>query len=247
MSRQDDLRDDVQDDDDSSNGVLWLAAGAVAGVAAGMYLAHRFGGLSGLTARVRELLGGSVAEPDEAEADDVEAAQRAAHGHESYDDDDEHEEAFVSADEELEERVLEVFSNDPVLRERAVDIGAINPATIELTGHVFTAAESEHAMTIARGVPGVTTVVNLLSIRADEQGEDAAAERYASGDPSATEAQWEDPIVGTGATRQVHRDDRSLDHRSRHDDLGRHNDPKVPRETQWESIDEELRDSSDAP
>jgi hypothetical protein len=234
-----------QDENDSSFSVLWLAAGAVAGVAGGMYLAHRFGGLSGLTARVREMVGGSAPVPDALdEEEDVEAAQRAAHGHESYDDD---EEAFVSADEELEERVLEVFSNDPILRGRAVDIGAINPATIELTGHVFTAAESEHAMTIARGVPGVTTVVNRLNIRSDEQDEDAAADRYAAGDPAATEAQWEDPIVGTGATRQVHRDDRSLDDRSRHDDLGRHNDPRVPRETAWESVDEELRDSSDAP
>jgi hypothetical protein len=242
-----------QDDNESSFSVLWLAAGAAAGVAAGMYLAHRLGGLSGLTARVREMLGSSApVAGGQDEEQDVEATQRAAHGHESYDDeldddDDDEEEAFVSADEELEERVLEVFSNDPILRERAVDIGAINPATIELTGHVFTAAESEHAMTIARGVPGVTTVVNRLNIRSDEQDEDAAAGRYAAGDPSATEAQWEDPIVGTGATRQVHRDDRSLDDRSRHDDLGRHNDPRVPRETAWESIDEELRDSSDAP
>lgn len=243
-----------QDDNESSHGVLWLAAGAVAGVAAGMYLAHRFGGLSGLTARMRELFDRSAEETDDEEEDDVEAAQRAAHGHDAYDDDedtvfddDDEAEAFVSADEELEERVLEVFSNDPILRERAVDIGAINPATIELTGHVFTVTESEHAMTIARGVPGVTTVVNRLAIRADEQGEDAAAGRYAAGDASATEAQWEDPIVGTGRTRQVHRDDRSLDDRARHDDLGRHNDPKVPRETAWESVEEELRDSPDAP
>ena len=134
--------------------------------------------------------------------------------------------------------MLEVFSNDPVLRERAVDIGAINPATIELTGHVYTEIESEHAVTIARGVPGVTTVVNRLSVRADEQGEDAAAARYAAGDPRATEAQWEDPIVGTGARRQG-----ALDDRGRHEDLGRHDDPKVPLETRWEDVDEELRDA----
>jgi BON domain len=240
-----------EEESESSNGVLWLAAGAIAGVAAGMYLAHRFGGLQGLTARLRERFGGEAAVEDEEEEDD--ALGRSAHGsYEEEDDDDDaeegdEEEVFVSADEELEERVLEVFSNDPVLRERAVDIGAINPATIELTGHVFTEAESEHAMTIARGIPGVTTVVNRLNIRADEQGEAAAAERYAAGDPSEVEAQWEDPIVGTGKTRQVHRDDRSLDDRTRHDDLGRHNDPKVPLETKWESVEEELRDASDAP
>jgi hypothetical protein len=226
----------VQDEDDSSNGLLLLAAGAVAGIAAGMYLAHRFGGVSGLTARLRERFGVAAegAEADE-EDDDV---RHSAHG--SYEDDEE--DTFVSADEELEERVLEVFSNDPVLRERAVDIGAINPATIELTGHVYTETESEHAVTIARGVPGVTTVVNRLSVRADEQGEDAAAGRYAAGDPRSTEAQWENPIVGTGARRQGQRDDRS-----RHEDLGRHDDPKVPLETRWGDTDEGLRDAADAP
>jgi BON domain len=237
-----------QDDNDSSNGALWLAAGAVAGVAAGMYLAHRFGGLSGLTARARELFGRSTSDAED-EEDHDETARRSAHGsyEDEEDDDDADEEVFVSADEELEERVLEVFTNDPILRGRSVDIGAINPATIELTGHVFTASESEHAMTIARGVPGVTTVVNRLSIRADEQGEDAAVGRYAAGDPSATEAQWEEPIVGTGATRQVHRDDQSLDDRSRHDDLGRHNDPKVPLESKWDTVEEQLRDSPEGP
>jgi hypothetical protein len=206
MSRHDAERQE-QDETESSNGVLWLAAGAIAGVAAGIYLAQRFGGLSGLTARARELFG-RVAAGDEAEGkdDDIEPAPRSAHGSYEYEEEEVYEEdayeddgvedegieddegAFVSADEELEERVLEVFTNDPILRERAVDIGAVNPATIELTGHVFTAAESEHAMTIARGVPGVTTVVNRLTIRADEQGEDDIRPplRYSAGD-----ARWE--------------------------------------------------------
>lgn len=193
-----------QEETESSNGVLWLAAGAIAGVAAGMYLAQRFGGLSGLTARARELFDRvattSADQGAEEDDDDIEPAPRSAHGSyeyeeeegyvETYEDDaydedgvedegveDDDAGAFVSADEDLEERVLEVFTNDPILRERAVDIGAVNPATIELTGHVFTAAESEHAMTVARGVPGVTTVVNRLAIRSDEQGEDDAPPR----------------------------------------------------------------------
>jgi hypothetical protein len=186
-----------QEETESPTSVLWLAAGAIAGVAAGMYLAQRFGGLSGLTARARELfdrvVAADAAQGADEEDDDIEPAPRSAHGSYeeeegyvetdedgAYDDDDGEDEgiedddegAFVSADEDLEERVLEVFTNDPILRERAVDIGAVNRATIELTGHVFTAAESEHAMTVARGVPGVTTVVNRLAIRSDEQGED---------------------------------------------------------------------------
>src|ERR1700722_2570674 len=153
--------DDRQDDDDSSHGLLLLAAGAVAGIAAGMYLAHRFGGVSGLTARLRERFGGGAITETE---DDEEVARPSAHGsYEDFDDEDADDEddegTFVSADEELEESVLEVFSNDPVVREREVELGTIAPAPIELAGHVYNEFESEHAVAIARGVPGVPTVV----------------------------------------------------------------------------------------
>jgi len=37
---------------------------------------------------------------------------------------------------------------------------------------VFSAHESDHATVIARGVPGVETVVNRLSVRQDEQAEE---------------------------------------------------------------------------
>src|SRR6185503_11082036 len=49
------------------------------------------------------------------------------------------------------------FRNDPILAERAVDIGSIGEGLIELAGWGATATESEHAVTLARGVPGVAT------------------------------------------------------------------------------------------
>lgn len=82
--------------------------------------------------------------------------------------DDEDTEVFTSADPELEDRVLAAFSNDPVLCERAIDIGAIGPSTIELTGMVYTDDEYEHATVVTRGTPGVETVVNRLSVREDD-------------------------------------------------------------------------------
>lgn len=65
----------------------------------------------------------------------------------------------------LESRVLDAFHNDPVLVERAIDIGAIAPGVIELTGWVHTPEEVKHALIIARGVPDVQHVVDQLAVR----------------------------------------------------------------------------------
>jgi BON domain len=170
----------VNDEDESGpGGLLLLAAGALAGFAAGVYLSQRFGGVAGVTAKLRSRF---RAEPgDEHEDHD-----------QQYEDEEEEldEGVFVSANEELEERVLSAFTNDPTLRERAVDIGAVAEHTIELTGHVFTTAESEHATVMARGVPGVDVVVNRLHVRRDEQAEHSAAQPSTDDDPQYADSKW---------------------------------------------------------
>src|SRR6185503_2948852 len=70
----------------------------------------------------------------------------------------------LNGSEELEERVLEAFRNDPILSERAVDIGSVEDGIIELTGVVNSDDEAHQAVVVARGVPGVDTVVNRLVI-----------------------------------------------------------------------------------
>src|SRR5829696_7494123 len=137
-----------RDDDSQTSGLLYLAAGAVLGLAAGLVVADRFGGFSALTSKLRERVG-RLRDDDELDGDERDV-----------DGDDEADE-----DEALEERVLEAFRNDPVLAERAVDIGAIGDGIIELTGWVHEADEATHAVTITRGVPGVETVVNRLDVR----------------------------------------------------------------------------------
>ena len=77
-------------------------------------------------------------------------------------------EHFTPDDEELEDRVLEAFHNDPTLRGRAIDIGAIGDGIIELTGWVNSAAEVGYAITLARGVPDVAHVMDSLTIRNPE-------------------------------------------------------------------------------
>ena len=180
----------VNDEEEGGpGGLLLLAAGALAGFAAGVYLSQRFGGVAGVTAKLRSRFGAESRKHHE------------GHGDEEYDEqhDELDEDVFVSANEELEERVLSVFSNDPTLRERAVDIGAVAAHTIELTGHVFTKSELDHATVIARGVPGVEIVVNRLHVRQDEQAEHHAAEPDDEDDLRDTDSRWEGDRVGMAA------------------------------------------------
>ena len=145
--------------------LLLVALGAVTGLALGVVLAERAGGREGLTARARRLVG----RRDEHEDDDRsghEPLHAAAHAAEDEDAGELNATATIRPDEaELEARVLEVFRNDPTLRGRAIDIGAIGDGTIELTGWVHTEAELAHALTLARGVPDVDDVMDSLSVR----------------------------------------------------------------------------------
>ena len=83
------------------------------------------------------------------------------------DDEDDEEEAADDLDEDdaaLDARVLEAFSHDPILAERAIEIEDVGEGDIILRGHVRTAPEVKHAVTMARGVPGVTRVRERLSV-----------------------------------------------------------------------------------
>src|ERR1043165_4222994 len=157
-----------RDDTSTRNAIIGVLAGAVAGLAVGMVLSDRLGGLSGIRARLRR--------PEESER----ARYYAGHGvaedfDEALDEDlGDYEEDDFDTDEEydyesVEERVLEAFRNDPTLAERAIDIGELRDGVIELAGWVNTEREAQHAVTIARGVPGVDTVVNRILIGDEER------------------------------------------------------------------------------
>jgi hypothetical protein len=162
-------------------------------------MAERFGGFKGLTDRIKDTFGGGTGEEEEEfdyeGLDDDEFDP-------DFDDDTETPKASLNGAEELEERVLEAFRNDPILSERAVDIGSVEDGIIELTGTVNSDDEAHQAVVVARGVPGVETVVNRLVIRTDEELFDTAAHHYEDGDPPFTERHWEGQQVGTGRRRQ---------------------------------------------
>lgn len=152
----------------TAKSIILLTVGIAAGVATGIALAQRYGGFSGisdrLSLRARENL-----RPD-SDSDRFYSATEEGH---SPDSDEEYfssrEDGPLSSMEELEERVLEAFRNDPILSVRAIDIGAIEEGVIELTGWVHEADETNHAVIIARGTPGVITVVNRLAVRNEDE------------------------------------------------------------------------------
>jgi hypothetical protein len=219
-----------QDDDDSSvaGTVTSVLLGAVAGFAVGMLVAQRVGGFSGLAQKVRR-------RRRAAEQDADSSGPAVADDYSEFDEDfdDELEDEGVP-NEGLEERVLEAFRNDPILSERAIDIGGIGEETIELAGWVNTEQESEHAVVLARGVPGVATVVNRIAIGDVEERIADHTRRVDEGDDSLTEARWEGRTVGTGRRRQ-----------GTSDEIDRHATPRVELEERWTAANVEIEQAAD--
>jgi hypothetical protein len=63
---------------------------------------------------------------------------------------------------ELEDSVIDALRRDAVLRHRGIDVAALAPGIIELTGLVDSADEGQHAAAVAHNVAGVRTVLNRL-------------------------------------------------------------------------------------
>lgn len=191
---------DEEEEESSPRNAIYIAIGAAAGFAAGVLMAERFGGFKGLTDRIKDTFGGGT-EGVEEEEFDYEGLDEDEFDPD-FDDDLDTPKASLDGAEELEERVLEAYKNDPTLSERAIDIGAVEDGIIELTGWVNSEDEAHQAVVVARGVPGVATVVNRLAIRTDEVLFDDAAHHYEDGDPPFTERHWDGQQVGTGRRRQ---------------------------------------------
>ena len=196
-----------------------VAAGALVGFVAGVFVAQKTGGFAALTAKLRGTLGRPVDE--DYDADEFES-----------DDEFEGEETFTAAT--LEERVLEAYMNDPILSERAIDIGEIGSGIIELAGWVETEEEADHAVTVARGVPDVETVVNRLTVGEEEEVLEENFERLADGDDASNTARWEGQQVGTGKRRQ-----------GTSKDIDRHADPRTELSDKWLSEREAMKNAAD--
>lgn len=215
----------ADDESSSTSTILGVVAGAIGGFALGMYVAQRVGGIEGLTSKIKGLRGAAAK---------TAAAHELATDYDEFDDIEEDDFAGDDTDIGLEERVLEAYRNDPILSERAVDIGAIGEGIIELAGWVDTEQEGEHAVTLARGVPGVDTVVNRLAIGSEEEQYADTIRRAEAGEAAFSERHWESNTVGTGRRRQ-----------GSSDELDRHADPKVELENRWSGKDEAMRQAAE--
>jgi hypothetical protein len=223
---------DEEEEESSPRNAIYIAIGAAAGFAAGVLMAERFGGFKGLTDRIKDTFGGGT-EGAEEEEFDYEGLDEDEFDPD-FDDDLDTPKASLNGAEELEERVLEAYKNDPTLSERAIDIGAVEDGIIELTGWVNSEDEAHQAVVVARGVPGVSTVVNRLAIRTDEVLFDDAAHHYEDGDPQFTERHWDGQQIGTGRRRQ-----------GNSEDVDRHADPKNKLEDRALSEDKAFQSAAD--
>ncbi len=215
-----------RDEDEShvAGTVTGVVLGALAGFAVGMFVAQRVGGFSGLADKVRR----------RGKSDAQDAGGPAVADDFADFDDDYEDEIEEGAEDGLEERVLEAFRNDPILAERAIDIGGIGESTIELAGWVTTEDEAAHAVTIARGVPGVDTVVNRIAVGDEEERVADHMRRFSAGEDSHTEAHWEGQTVGTGRRRQ-----------GSSADIDRHRSPRADLAERWTAVDAQIRDAAD--
>lgn len=64
----------------------------------------------------------------------------------------------------LEDAVLNAYLGDDTLRDCGIDVGAISRGIVELSGSVWTRDQAHRAVSVARSVPGVETVVNRMEI-----------------------------------------------------------------------------------
>ncbi|HVF41202.1 MAG TPA: BON domain-containing protein [Gemmatimonadaceae bacterium] len=222
-----------RDEESTATSALYVALGALAGFAAGVVVSQQYGGISGLAGKIRDRLGGAEIDTDSNHAEDHLDAHAHDHRYDGDGYDDEADDEPLAPTEELEERVLEAFRNDPILSERAIDIGAIDEEIVELTGWVNAEDEAQQAVVVARGVPGVETVVNRLAVRSEEDMQDELSGRYDDGDPSLTEGQWEGQNVGTGRRRQ-----------GTSAEVDRHEDPRT--ELEEETLDKVFLDADEA-
>lgn len=104
--------------------------------------------------------------------------------------------------EALEEEAVDALRRDPVTGACAIDVAALAPGIIELTGVVPTHDAGQRAARLLHALTGVRTVVNRLDEGSVEEQLAFSRVRRASGDAASRERHWYGVRVGMGRRRQ---------------------------------------------
>lgn len=101
--------------------------------------------------------------------------------------------------ERIEQDVVKLLREDEILRTRGIDVAAVAPGLIELSGAVHSEQESHHAAEVVQSVPGVHTVLNRLDVEEVESRLRRARRSTAGTEPA---LRWYGGGVGMGRRRQ---------------------------------------------
>lgn len=99
----------------------------------------------------------------------------------------------------LERSVVDALREDDVLKRRGIEVAAIAPGLIELSGRVSSEEEVHHAAEVVQTVPGVHTVLNRLDVAELETRLRRGRRKLLATEPS---LRWYGGGVGIGRRRQ---------------------------------------------
>jgi hypothetical protein len=102
----------------------------------------------------------------------------------------------------LEDAAVALLRRDPTTGACAIDVAAIGPGIIELSGVVPTPQTGQRAARLLHALAGVRTVISRLEVDSAEARLAATRGRQARGDAALQERQWYGVRVGTGRRRQ---------------------------------------------
>jgi len=105
----------------------------------------------------------------------------------------------VAALKRLERMVVKELRDDEILGRRGIEVAAIAPGLIELSGTVRSEEEVHHAAEVVQTVPGVRTVLNRLDVAELESQLRRGRRRLFSIEPA---LRWYGGGVGLGRRRQ---------------------------------------------
>ena len=112
---------------------------------------------------------------------------------------------------DLEKVVIKALRSDSILRSRGIDVAAVAPGIVELTGSVESEDEAHHAVDVVQGIAVVRTVLNRLTVGEFER----RLRRQRGADRTEGGSRWYGMGVGMGRRRQARstdpdrRDDRA--------------------------------------